>query len=1290
MSAFSSSTFLPPKDWQDFERKSRILFECVFKDPQTQTHGRGGQAQDGVDIFGRRDGGTGRLVGVQCKGKDSRYGKQVTAAELRTEVKKSERFAPSLDEFILITTAPDDKNIQASARTLEAEVRKAGRNLSIAVWGWNTLEQRISEHHRAIKAFHPDYTLVSDELLESSKKLIDASLSAEASHRGHDEKLDQIKTLLQQKTAVASEPPQFRSDPIFDGEIDQYRSLNTGGKSQTAATLLEAMRTRVWGNASGRVKFRILTNLGFAYHELGESAKMAQAFLEAATYEPSNHVAAANKVAGLLVVGNRDVAIQEVERAAKLFPDSDAVALQRLQAHPAEEALKTVWNNLPESLRLRPEIAAMRLSLLRKVADDRWTEEARHLAEANPLDGQLKRLSAEATLEQALRADPALLGAGTVDTNRLKDAARTLEEQWLESLEGERPADGGAAHNAAVAYLIVRDVEGATRVADAALARNVAVEETKRLRIGLYVRQGNDKAAIAIVESMAPNIRRDLSLAELVVSSDPRRARELVAGIKKAITDDVDRIGTGIIIVESYITERDWIAASEEAERLSAAFENHPIGPLLLHRIQLEQGSEAARASLEVAFKRLNPAVPFPFRYMVAQALQQAELYDEVVKALEGHVDESRNSPALRTFLVAALNADRRATVARVLQRLTDVQDRFIQRIRAALDIRSGDVRAAEEAIRAYLDIAPRDLAMHLQLLSLLQRQDDVERLREELSKPFSNFDGDPGSWMQLAHVLDVNGRWSEAYRLAYLTWLNNQRSPEVCLGYIGLFLKPGHTSEEAVAFDAVVLDAAFGMRSESQVRKFVIEPDPALRTETYTISPDHAISVAAMGKKVGDAVVVGGPDNFLIEWIKPKYLDALHHIMETFELYFPEADGFFRIGIGKGEPDQFKELFDLAKERREGIERLFGLYESSAVPLAMIGSVTGGDPVEVMIALVQTGRRFVVSDGAEANFEKARKALIENDGRGCVVDSITFHLMRRLSLEDVVEATCGRVGLVESTVLRLKEKRHQLSARLDEPDYSLEWRDGKPYRIEISSAQKKDAIEHTDRDLAWIAEHADVLPAKGLTDLSPRLREVTGRFGRGVVDEYMAAEAADHLLLSEDFAHRMLGEHECGLRTAWLQPVLMVALSAGKIDQARYGKAIVEMVGYNASFVSINEHVLLNALDGASKASLPNSYLIGLKALGGPNSDLRSHLTVAMNTLAGIWDSKVFPELAKKAATGALLEAITAHHWADFKTIVTVAGAWCRKNIRNGNEALTYIGEWARGHFVDHLDLGS
>jgi len=55
-----------PKNWQDFERAMWVLARSEWNDPNAQRHGRQGQSQHGVDIFGQRNG-NGTWIGIQCK-----------------------------------------------------------------------------------------------------------------------------------------------------------------------------------------------------------------------------------------------------------------------------------------------------------------------------------------------------------------------------------------------------------------------------------------------------------------------------------------------------------------------------------------------------------------------------------------------------------------------------------------------------------------------------------------------------------------------------------------------------------------------------------------------------------------------------------------------------------------------------------------------------------------------------------------------------------------------------------------------------------------------------------------------------------------------------------------------------------------------------------------------------------------------------------------------------------------------------------------------------------------------
>src|SRR5262245_24351164 len=116
---------LPPSRWQDFENLVRDIFRAEWRDFHTQKHGRPGQKQQGVDLFGRPAGSTG-WAGVQCKDKDLLLRATLTVDELRAEVQKARSFTPPLSQFVIATTAPRDARLQKEARALTQRHKRRG------------------------------------------------------------------------------------------------------------------------------------------------------------------------------------------------------------------------------------------------------------------------------------------------------------------------------------------------------------------------------------------------------------------------------------------------------------------------------------------------------------------------------------------------------------------------------------------------------------------------------------------------------------------------------------------------------------------------------------------------------------------------------------------------------------------------------------------------------------------------------------------------------------------------------------------------------------------------------------------------------------------------------------------------------------------------------------------------------------------------------------------------------------------------------------------------------------
>jgi hypothetical protein len=121
-----SQFFQPPLLWQQFEELCVRLLDEVYRVPSAQQVGRPGQAQNGVDVYGRsaRYG----VIGIQCKrlaetngNGDVLPGGPVTRSLLRTEAKEALTFKTPLDMWILATTARRDVRVQGWVEELNAE-----------------------------------------------------------------------------------------------------------------------------------------------------------------------------------------------------------------------------------------------------------------------------------------------------------------------------------------------------------------------------------------------------------------------------------------------------------------------------------------------------------------------------------------------------------------------------------------------------------------------------------------------------------------------------------------------------------------------------------------------------------------------------------------------------------------------------------------------------------------------------------------------------------------------------------------------------------------------------------------------------------------------------------------------------------------------------------------------------------------------------------------------------------------------------------------------------------------
>ena len=136
----------------------------IWGDPGAQTNGGSGQAQAGVDVFGKNGDG---WEGVQCKQKDGLLRTKVTVAELEHEAAAARTFKPRLSRFILATSGPRDAKVQERAR----ELSEPGFDVQVSSWEdiWHELYEYRDLLARILPVYWPMQAALRSRRIAASR-----------------------------------------------------------------------------------------------------------------------------------------------------------------------------------------------------------------------------------------------------------------------------------------------------------------------------------------------------------------------------------------------------------------------------------------------------------------------------------------------------------------------------------------------------------------------------------------------------------------------------------------------------------------------------------------------------------------------------------------------------------------------------------------------------------------------------------------------------------------------------------------------------------------------------------------------------------------------------------------------------------------------------------------------------------------------------------------------------------------------------------------------------------------
>lgn len=1202
--SFSSTSLPKPKNWQDFENNIRELMACVLNDPNTQQNGRSGQNQNGVDVYGRRNGLY--YVGVQCK---KRLEDKVTEQELRNEVEKAKNFNPKLKEFILTTTAPRDQKIQEIARVITEELKDSENPFVVYVWGWEDIEEHASKYEAALRAFDPTWNPYVHNAFEK------ISLQYK-----EIQQIIQSLNPMNQKTlppAYATKGEDFNihdeNSPLH-GQITAFQRLIDDGHAKLGYQSLQKIKSENWSATNSSERYRMLIGLASAEFKLGNQTDAADLLINAFNECPDHKNAKINLATGYLIKNRHEEAASVAKEVLDSDNNNDHAASIIVQAYISDSNCNDPLKYVPIALHDTEQVLTAYVHFLRSRGDTQWRKVAQNAALKRPDSNFLKVFYAEAILDELVTMDHDTLVGGIskeIDYNKFNEAVEILYTEAYEAIKNDYALLPSVAHNAVLALRLVNDNERAQHILNAALKQNPDDENLLLQQALIYLTENKSEEIIKILprNSSNPEIISLLANA-LLTTGEVANALELISGVDEKNLNENIRIDFLSLRIHSYIKNGDkQLAISYISHFLKEEPENLMIRYIQIKMYQSLKDEKAANNAFNDALLLVNDETSLSTRLELSFEARRLNRHDIIIELMKNRVATDHESEALKLLLETSINETYWATAREIINSLSkEIREKdWYRKAEAILAIRTGDI-LANEKMDLYLKQCPNDIEMILAQLGLWQIAGKDSEIRMFL-KNFNpdNYFNQSERLIKVASLICQYDDVSRGIRLAYSILMDNWNNPQVHLFYQGLIFSQNDSIDSIVSSHEIVAEnTAVALNNEDGDRIYRIENQSHVFFEDERLGVKDELSEILMGKEVGSKFKLYDKSNINtveIKWVKSIYLDALHKSLEQFNERFPKATGLQRFKIDMDSPTPIDDIKNITKTHAEMAQHILDEYISKSLPLAFAAKILSRDPLDVYNGLPAVNIKFQVCRGFLQERENALKEIWRHNKKGCIVDCITLSLIRKLGIAEAVKAVCGPIYTTQSIIDILVLRALNSKADVGKKQGYLAWHQNKLVLEDYTEDYLRTVADEQESEASWAREMTMLAPIIPKKDFSNEIKTIIEIFG-DVCDPAIAAEGNDLLLLSEDFGLRLWAKEAFNIPTTWLHPVLTLAKDLGHLSEEDYCEVVNSFVFSGHTYVSLDPNCLLHQ---ARKYNykLSNELTMLFEMLGGTSADL-------------------------------------------------------------------------------------
>jgi len=1303
MPTFSKLQIPPPKNWQDFETLCCDLWRRIWKDPNTQKHGRKGQRQHGVDIYGKPDERDSR-AGVQCKGKDNFADRSLTEKEVKAEVGKAKSFEPKLAEFIIATTGKRDAKIQELARKITDRHRK-DHLFSVHIWAWEDILGGLADFPELIEKHYPG---LSQSTKAQKKEIDEIKETGQAILRNGAETKALVISLAQQTEMFTKVSFGEMAEGVLTGEyqaeLDHSRDLLNSYNPKQALEFLQKLKERIWSKALPFVKYRLLTNSGAAKLAMNEEREAGKLFLEALQYNPQDEKALCNAALGNLLLGELEKAKTTAEKVLETNPANTGAYSIIIQASSATERFEDIISKVPEPHRNSRECAFAMADQARNKGKPEEAKKWLQTAIKNDSDDlpELKAALGEIMLDLVLQ-DPRISKAHAIspsDKETIEEAVKLLTAAWERvSATDLRKARLGWVVNRGIAKGLLGDSDGAIKDMDTALE----VEPSNPIFIkyrAMLAHEGQDnEKSIALFKKIldAPETpEAPLMLAEVLLDEKhPDEAVTVILHFLETSSPRPLRAEANRLLIQAYIDLKNFQEAQKISDSSHAADPNGVLNLVDAARISRFSGSsEDAIALLREAAKYVTDSTPFREVYPLANELYSLEQFDDAAKLYETLADKKVDSPLTRRLLNCYYRSGEKGKALEICRSLEKQYGplRYVSEIQSAIEEEIGDLPEAKRVCRRYLDRFPNDLNMKLRLAVVHFRSGDEAKLDEFLNSPLDVDALSLEASVQIANLYEARGFGLKTLEVMYQTRRRFFKDGQAHLKYIGFMFQKQKDAERLLDVEKVTVDTAVCVQDDFNQRQwYVIENRKDSDLSRGEMSSEHPLARKLLGKCIGDQVLLKESE-FARECgkiigIKSKYVHALHESLSLFPKVFPDTPGLIGVRAGTagetGEtPPGLQPILNLVTKQHDVHLKVQQFYKEGTLTIGAFANLVGKSVLEVWAGLMakpDLGLRCCLGNP----LERSRAISLLADKPKLIVEPISLLTLHEINAGDIVPRAFGKLGIAQSTIDLLRETLQERKGVWSKGFMAI-GKDGDKFtKEEITAEDVERNVKHLEAILKWIEDNCEIIPCTAALGMkSKRKQQLDQLIGPIFADSVLIASEPGNALYSDDERLRSFAEAEFNVSGVWTQILLMASVGSGHLERDRYNQMVIKLAALNYRHTSIDALVLIEAARLSGWSPSP-PYSIAVKVLGGKSCDEHSALNVGTNFLYELWKQPILAHqrdylmlslldsITAERKPGPVLEKLTAHVRRRFlllplaeRRILELIGAWKQVHV--------------------------